>query len=65
MGIGGSLAALLASGALLLPAVPVQAMPSSGSCGNLWASAQLAFANGRWDLGMEFLSEYVAIGCTR
>jgi hypothetical protein len=65
IGIGGSIAALLATGALLLPAAPAQAMPSAGTCGNLWASAQLAFANHRWDMGMEFLTRYVDIGCTK
>lgn len=65
LGFTGTIVALLASAAMLAPAAtPAQAMPSAGTCGNLWGSAQLAFANHRWDLGMEFLTRYVKIGCT-
>lgn len=65
MGIGGPIAALLASGALLFPAAPpAQALPPSpGSCQALLSVIDLAFAWGQWDYAFQQLERYFAIGC--
>lgn len=64
MGIGGSIAALLASGALLFSAAPpAQAMPPQGQCEMLGSAIDLAFMNGAWVAAFEMLERYYAIGC--
>jgi hypothetical protein len=63
VGIGGSIATLLAAGALLLPAAPAQAQVSRGSCQMLASEIDLAYANYQFGHGFELELEGVIWGC--
>jgi hypothetical protein len=63
-GIGGAIATLLATGALLLPAAPAaQARPSEGSCQVLASVIDLAIANNQIWYAFEKELEGILIGC--
>jgi hypothetical protein len=59
----GATAALLTTGALLLPAAPAQARPSRGACSNLAAMYGLYVSNGQWYSAVQTAARYYGIGC--
>jgi hypothetical protein len=63
LGIAGSLAALMATGALLLPAAPVQAMPRAGGCEMIESEIGLALANEQWVHAFELWEQGAAREC--
>jgi hypothetical protein len=64
LGVGGSLAALLATGALLLPAAPAaQARPSANYCASLESVIELALDFGHIGYALELTLRYIELEC--
>lgn len=63
LGVMGSLAALLSTGALMLPAAPAQAMPRAGGCAMLESTILVALNHNQWVLAFEMWEEGAAREC--
>jgi|GEM_PF-3300463 len=63
LGVMGSLAALLSTGALMLPAAPAQAMPRAGGCAMLESSIVVALNQYQWDYAFQLWEEGAAREC--
>jgi hypothetical protein len=62
-GIGGTIAALLTTGALLLPAASAQALPSRGQCEVVSDMYHMAVYNNDIPYAWELLERWWAMGC--